>query len=557
MSFPVLLSTVLLFLLASCSSGTPEPPGKTPQTAANSGNRRQDEFQTVRQARKLPVSNPELPRNAVRAQKERIAADLPFFRLQVKSIRKDSAREERLQRLWLKKQHEFELIPKIISPETGQEIERFRRHYRWMNRNESFYALANQADFSMGNGTAHNIRALHSLHQLLEKCGIQLLVMLIPDADQIARRAFLPETSRLGDPAALQCAAMLLEYGIEVICPDDAVLANMHRYERLFCYPDPRPETGLWKILADLAAERLERFGKKAFIEPEPSHFAERFGKTAFGNNYRWPEGVHCGDHKNGETVQSLQVFRNGSPFRPDPKSKILVIGGSDLHFPGPGHSFSGQLSMRLKYPVDELTPGGKVWFQNLAADLNRNLVRYLAGKQVCLLLVSPRMLARNVFPDIREQMELFIRLSSCRPVHRFPLPETRNDIQPVPPVSGDRLAREKIQWNREWTQLARTASTAAVRIEQDERPQFFQQLELPAKRTDKPFILVVRTAGYPGQSNTLLVNGKKIPLLNNTDKLIFRPAAAVLPPETRSVRLEIGGQRENLLLIRDIQLYQ
>ena len=551
MSLSVFLSCILLIFLTSCTGTSNQPGGKEHQSQVA------DEHRNGWQVRrKLPVVNPELPRSAVQAQKEQIAADLPLCRNRMKLIRKDHALEERLQRRWLAKQHDFELIPRIMSLETGQEIERFQKQYRWMNRSGAFFALPNQMEFTGGKGIAHNIRAVYSLQQLLNRCHVQLLVMLIPDANHIARCAFLPETSPLADPAALQCAATLLEYGIEVIYPDDAVLANMHRYERLFCYPDPRPETGLWKILAELAAKRLERFGKKAFPEPEDTLFAERFGKTAFGNNYRWPEDVHCGDHKSGEPVQSQQVFRNGIPFSPDPKSKILVIGGSDLNLPGPGHGFSGQLSMRLKYPVDELIPGGEIWFQNLAADLNRNLVRYLAGKQVCLLLVSPRMLARNIFPDVWEQMDLFIRLSSSKPVHRFPLPPPRNDIQPPPPVSGDRLAEWKQHWNREWARLMRSFP-AALRIEQDDQGQFFQQLELPENPTKKPFILVIRASGYPGQSNTLLVNGQKIPLLNNTDKLGFRPAAVVLPPETRSVKLEFSGQRDNLLMIREIQLYQ
>ena len=165
-------------------------------------------------------------------------------------------------------------------------------------------------------------------------------------------------------------------------------------------------------------------------------------------------------------------------------------------------------------------------------------------------------MLAQHIVPDIREQTNLFIRLSLCRPVYRFPLPTPPNDIQPAPPASGDRLVRGKKYWNREWARLMRS-SPAALRIEQDGQAQFFQQLELPKNPAKKPFILVVRAAGYPGQSNIMLVNGKKIPLLNNTNKLAFRPAAVVLPPETRSVRLEFSGRQENLLMIRDIQLYQ
>ena len=544
---------LILLLAVSCSTG-PAPAEKNRKTPAVMTN---EVFDCYR-GKKLSANNPELPKTAKKAQIEQIAQDLPVFRNRLKRIRKDLALEERLQRNWLENQKKFELIPRIFSPETGQEIERFQNHYRWLNRNGSFYALPDKISFIEPCSINHNIKALHSLNRMLSRCHIQLLVMLIPDADHTARCAFLPSTSRIPDPAVLQCAATMLEFGIEAISSDDAARTAMACSERLFCYPDPQPETGLWKVLADLAAKRFERFGKDSFREKTPSHFAARRGPTAYGKHYRWPEKVNCGEHKNGAVVESLEVFRNGEPFRPDPNSEILVIGGETIDLPGPGHSFSGLLSMRLNYPVDELVLPGAVWFQNLPSVLSREPDRWLAGKKVCLIVLSPRMFARYYLPDIESQNELYTRLSRAQRIHDFPVKRTGIDPKMSKPVPGERFFAQKTQWNREWLQLAAgQKNSSVVRIEAEQPRTAFMTLKLPENREKKPFVLVLDAAGYPGQSNTMFVNGQPVPLLNSISFPEFHPAAAELPPETTEVKLEFTGARDNLILIRNIRLYQ
>jgi len=503
--------------------------------------------------------NPALPAAARRAQQKQIEEDTPRIRGTIKSIRKTNALDERFQRAWIRRQKKLETIPRIISPETGQEIERFQNSYCWKKTENSCFSLPKDYHFTGETGIEHNIVALHALHQLLRSCNVQLIVMLIPDAEQIAARVLVPEVAHIGDLTALQCAATLMEYGIEAVYADDAVMAKTHLPGRLFCYPDSRPETGLWKILADLAAERLERFGKKAFREKVPSHFSERRGKTVFGDHYRWPEEVKCGEHKNGETVESYEVFRNGIPFQPDPASEILVVGGDELNLPGPGHSFSGQLSWRLRYPVDELVLPGEVWFQNLPSELSRDPVRYLRGKKVCLLMVSPRMLTGYVLPDIQKEKALYARLRGKQPVHRFEVKTAKPDFELPEPIPGELLYRQKKQWNRQWKQFSLAAPpTASLRIEDSTKEQPWMSFELPKKfQTEKPSILVLEAAIYPLQAVTVLVNGRKIPLRINTDGPHFRCNAAELPPNTKKIEIKISGRQDNRIMFRNVLLYQ
>ena len=508
-------------------------------------------------SRELPHNDP-LPAEVLSAQKKQIADDFPPIRRKLKNIRKNTVLDERFQRAWIREQKKLEYIPEIVSPETGQEIERFHFRYRWAMRLGSCFALPKDYNFVRDGDIAHNIAALHGFHRMLDSSNVQLIVVLIPDAGQIAARVLVPEVGRIGDLTALQCASTLLEFGIEAVYADDAVMAAIPASGRLFCYPDPRPETDLWKILAGLIARRLDRFGENTFQEKIPSHFSEHRGKSAFGDNYRWPEGVNCGDHKAGATVETLEVFRNGSPFRPDPASEILVIGGETLDLPGPGHSFTGQLSMRLKYPVDELALPGAVWFQNLALVLSRDPGRYLAGKKVCVLMLSPRRLADHVFTDVRKQSELYVRLRGQKRVHSFAIDPSRTDFPPPEPVPGERLYRKKLEWNRRWNLFSRNdPPTASVRIEETGKEQPWMSFKLPENPAKKPYTLVIEAAAYPLQAVTLLVNGQKVPLTVNPGNPHFRPCAAEIPPEAKTVEIKVSGQQNDLVLCRNVSLYQ
>ena len=124
-------------------------------------------------------------------------------------------------------------------------------------------------------------------------------------------------------------------------------------------------------------------------------------------------------------------------------------------------------------------------------------------------------------------------------------------------PSPSELFFDRKMQWDREWLQLAGKKNLAVVRIEENRQPVAFMDLKLPENHKKQPFILVLDAAGYPGQSNTMFVNGQPVPLLNSTVRPEFLPAAVELPPGTAKVKLEFTGARDNLILIRNIRLYQ
>ena len=505
--------------------------------------------------KKLPMSNPPLTDSAVDAQKKQILGDLKEIRSWIKEYRRDLAREERLQREWLQRQKGYQLIPKVISPETGQEVERFQNHFYWGKNSGAFFALAKDHEFKRpASGIVNNIGALNALHQLLKSCNIQLIVVLVPDPEHLAAGMLLFNARTADDPVAVQCAASLLEYGIETIHSEPSVKKAGRAAERLYLYPSPVPGTDLWMILTDLTADRLTRFGEKAFVENPPVHYRMQRAKTVFGDNCRWPEGVDCGEHQEGEVAEGRLVLRDGQSFQPDPASKILVIGGDSLNLPGPDHTFTGMLSMRLKYAVDELIPGKEAWLHNLPLMLQSDPVRWLGGKQVCLMMVSPRMLENEILPNLRTESELFAKLRRQKLVHQYKLPPKKAEIVLPEPVPNDRRFALKKLWNRFWSQFNGTP----FMIEEDEQTLTVSEFSVPEKLTGAPFIFLAETMGYPEQAVTMIVNGRKVPLPEETYVPYSpRPAVGELPAGTTSIKLEFSGRRGDLIRIRKIQLYR
>jgi len=504
------------------------------------------------------IDNMPLPEEVRKAQKEQIAKDLPVIRRRVKNRTRNLAvAEERFQRLWIQSQKEMQLIPAVISLDNGQEIERFHNQYYWGVSRGSFFALPRKFVFMEKCSVSGNISALLGLRDQLQKKQIQLIILLVPDAGQTAARALLPFFASSGSLSALQCTSSLLEFGLEAVYLDDIILSKTSIEERLFCYPDPRPEAALWRILAAAAADRLSRFGKDHFVEKEANHYAERRGPTAFGKNYRWPSGVDCGSHKGGDIVESVQVFRNGEPFQPDPRSGILVIGGPNLHLPGPGHTFSGLLSKELHYSVDELVLPGENWIDNLPMFLLHQPRRFLSGKQAVILVVSPKTLSKCVLPNLNQLAEQEYSWKNQKAVHHFALKYRDDNIIPPRPAREDRDYTRKIEQNNVWVRTFYRTSVARIRIRKNGVPQDFLSLDIPEKLRSKPMTLVVDLATYLGQTNVLTVNGHKVPLPVNRQRLHFRRIGVPLKAGTVRADLKFTGSKDNLLIVRDVNLYQ
>ena len=137
------------------------------------------------------------------AQKNQIAVDLSVIRQKLKNRTRDHAAEERFLRFWLQKQKDLKRIPAIFSPDDGMEIERFHNKFFWGSQNGSFFALREKLVFMGEKSVSHNISALLALRDRLRGHRIQLFILLVPDAEQIAARVMIPQFDHSGSVTAL------------------------------------------------------------------------------------------------------------------------------------------------------------------------------------------------------------------------------------------------------------------------------------------------------------------------------------------------------------------
>lgn len=504
--------------------------------------------------------NPALPEKAVEEQRRILAEDFKQLRQQLKTLNRDLALDERILRSWLQQQKKYQILPKFISPESGQEIERFQNRFVWGENADGVpFALPPKFEYLRSGNIAPNITAMAALHSLFRRHNIQLIVMLQPDGQQTAARALVPEAAPFGDKLSLQCAAMLLEYGIETIYAGDALFYNPKSRNPLFCYPDAAlPAQGLWDTLADLAAARLQRFEQSFVIQPAP-RFGQRRVPTVFGKNYCWPEGIRLNEYRSGEVVETDEILMNGKPFRPDPASRILVIGNHTLDYPGPGHSFAATLSRQLNYPVDQLTLRGNALVQSLPQTLLENPSRWLKGKQICLLVIPPEMLSGCLLPDIRALDAEYRRTAGRKRLCTLDFSGSAEltylrDIAPT-----DILCTEKHRWNRLWNFKLRTAGKLAgtVRIKESGKVQPFHRYTLPKNRSGKPVAAVIEVAVYPEQTSRIILNGEEFPLFAESEPARFRPVMLELPADAEFLDIQFSGEADNIIAVRSVNLYQ
>ena len=68
---------------------------------------------------------------------------------------------------------------------------------------------------------------------------------------------------------------------------------------------------------------------------------------------------------------------------------------------------------------------------------------------------------------------------------------------------------------------------------------------------------LVLSLAAFPGQNNVLNVNGQDVPLPINSERVFFKNIAVPLEAGTAKADLKFIGKQDNLLIVRDVTLYQ
>lgn len=82
-----------------------------------------------------------------------------------------------------------------------------------------------------------DLAALKALNEFLELNGVQLIVVMYPNARAVSTRVFLPEFAQYPDEKELRIAQKLLEHNIEAITLLDRTVAQASRYPFMYFYP--------------------------------------------------------------------------------------------------------------------------------------------------------------------------------------------------------------------------------------------------------------------------------------------------------------------------------
>lgn len=192
------------------------------------------------------------------------------------------------------------------------------------------------------------IDAIVNLKDALESNGIQLIVLPVPHANDIAIRMIVPQYRDVPDyPTTLMCK-QLLEAGIETTYCADELIRHYDRAEFMFCYPfDAHPGDSAQDILSDIIAKRLSRYEFSPVFDEKD--FRIEMMPTC-KPNYRYPINCDIGEHKPNEEILCRNVILNKTSPQSSP---VLVVSNSFAMFPSQKYdSFGSWLRKKTLLPI-------------------------------------------------------------------------------------------------------------------------------------------------------------------------------------------------------------
>ena len=118
----------------------------------------------------------------------------------------------------------------------------------WAKEQNSFFTLPKRWDLipSVQKITQENIEALVELDRCFKSQGIQFIIQIVPYYYDIAALVLNPTFKKYGDQRSARVVQQLLEHGIEVQYLSDEIINDALKYERLYCYPNPRRSWALY-----------------------------------------------------------------------------------------------------------------------------------------------------------------------------------------------------------------------------------------------------------------------------------------------------------------------
>ena len=262
--------------------------------------------------------------------------------------------------------------------------------YVWREIDGSFWCLPQ--DYSLIDNPRKmgddRLAALIALNDALSSNGCQLIVSIVPDAYAIAARVINSDFRNIPDYQTAILARQLTEANIETIYASDRIITHYNRHPWAFLFPkDIHPADLCQDILAEIAAERLQRYRFPQPLDPEKISFSQHTNASE-RDIYRFPDNCDIADNLPGSRYTNRQVLYDGKRLDKDPNSPILVLGNSFIQTPvTPPDSYPALLAAKLLHGVEYYrVSGAHSPMTTIVQELFTNPERLLKGKKVVIL---------------------------------------------------------------------------------------------------------------------------------------------------------------------------
>ena len=428
--------------------------------------------------------------------------------------------------------------------------------YVWRQIDNSFWTLPVGAKSILSKPDQMSQQMLDcflSLKEALEANGVQLIVSLVPVANDIASRVIVHDFKDVPDIQTATYVKQLSEIGVETIYASDQIIENYNRYPFAFFFPDDQhPHDTTQDVIADMLADRLKRYEIKNELDPTLFSIIQvPYSNDDEKAHFVFPKDCDIGDNLVGKSYLCRDIMYNGEKVERRKDASIMVIGNSFMETSTALPASSPVLlSYKLCSPVDWYKINGYGPFSDILIQLLLNPDSFIKGKKVLIFYVGT-----GVVTDINKTGSM-INISKL---------DTERVLLNKKKVKGhislqSNATAEQMVDSKLWGNLSSVEKTVH-RIDETGKLSYEIQLNQSVKDIDdsKPIICVVSHTCTNNATCKITINGKVHSMYssNSRNNARFFNLACELPAGTKEITVEFEGKSGALFAIKDIQIWQ
>lgn len=363
---------------------------------------------------------------------------------------------------------------------------------------------------------------LKKLNEFFLRHQIELMVVLIPDAYNFAKRIVFHSMRDIPDLSYYHTAKLLLDNGIEPVIIYPQLLAHWQDFDLLFGYHnyDYHPNFGAaeigGRVLADILHEHglddpdaKKHLSEKRMIIGYPEHIKKEFDIKDF--------------------AISPVMYRHKQIPADVPESPILVLGNSFARSPRYDASIASRMAFHSGVLPDLLKSEGHGVATIIPKRLLLNSDRYLRGKKICFLILHPVFIKNYPWADIQALDKIYSAIGGQNKFIEIP-PESVKITGASEHAPDDKSSSKDMKYHK------RVLPQGWRFLHSPNRGKQYNRVicELPADAvSDKPRLLCINA--FASQIMRVTVADKTESLYANRDCLIFD-----LPAGTKIFTLEV-----------------